>query len=235
MLRLYHRAQAWALPAVTAAALLAGAPSASAATTPTIYFNGTTGGGGSVSYAGAGGAVSGNNIRIDTLFGLDTPLNDGGGLTCEDCSLSFLTGANAYETPVWAFSPGGSFTVTGTMTDLGITESETLLSGSFNGPTFASRAGDSHIVVSGSVDVTLNDALAAFYGTSTLGLAVMTQIVSLEEPGVDLSTNGFEGTSTATAINSSFSVVPVPATLPLFLSALAGIAMIGRRPHSASA
>lgn len=234
MLRLYHTAQAWALPAVTAAALLAGAPSASAATTPTIYFDGATGGGGSVSYAGAGRALSGNNIRIDTLFGLDTPSNDGGDLTCENCSLSFVSGPNVYETPLWAFSPGGSFTVTGTVTDLGITESETLLSGSFNGPTFASKAGDSRIIVSGSVDVTLNDALAAFYGTSTLGLAVMTQIISLEEP-VDLSTNAFQGTSTATAVNSSFSVVPVPATLPLLLSALAGIAMIGRRPQSASA
>jgi hypothetical protein len=234
MLRLYRTAQAWALPAVTAAALLAGAPGASAATTPTIHFDEAIGGGGSVSYAGAGGAISGNNIRLDTLFGLGTPSNDGVPLACEDCSLSFVSGANEYETPVWAFSPGGSFTVTGTVAD-GDLEIVTgsLLSGSFNDTTFASKAGDSQIIVSGSLDVTLNDALADFYGTSTLGLAVMTQIISLAEP-IDLTAPAFEGTSTATAINS-FSVVPVPATLPLFLSALAGIAMIGRRAHSASA
>jgi hypothetical protein len=124
--------------------------------------------------------------------------------------------------------------VTGTVTDGDLEiASETLLSGSFNDTTLASKAGDSRIVVSGSVDVTLNDALAAFYGTSTLGLAVMTQIISLTEP-VDLTAPAFEGTSTAIGINS-FSVVPVPATLPLFLSALAGIAMISRRTHSAFA
>lgn len=234
MLRLYRTAQAWALPAATAAALLAGVPSAGAATTPTILFDDATVGGGTFSYAGAGGAVSGTNIRLDTVFGSSTPSNDGVALTCEDCSLSFVSGANDYETPIWAFLPGGSFAVTGVAKDgASAVATGTLLSGVFNDTTFASKAGSSHIIVSGSMDVTLNNALAAFYGTSTHGLAVMTQINSLAEP-VDLSSNAFQGTSVVTGINS-ISVVPVPTTLPLFLSVLAGIAMIGRRGHPASA
>jgi hypothetical protein len=234
MLRENRTAQAWMLVAAIAAALLAGVPDASAATLPTIRFEGSTIGEGSFSYDGAGGAINGTNIRINTLFGSGTPSNEGVSLTCEDCSLNFMSGANDYETPVWAFSPGGSFAVTGTAKD-GASEvaTGTLLSGFFNDMTFASKAGNSHIIVSGSMDVTLNDNLAAIYGTATDGFAIMTQIISLTEP-LDLSTNAFQGTSTHTAINS-FSVVPVPATLPLFLSALAGIAMISRRAHSASA
>lgn len=234
MLRLYRAAQAWVLPAATAVALLAGAPSAGAATTPTVHFDDATVGGGSFSYAGAGGVASGTNIRLDTIFGSATPSNNGVALACEDCTLSFVSGANKYETPSWAFLPGGSFAVTGTATDGALTiASGTLLSGSFNGTTFAAKAGNSHIMVTGSLNVTLDDALAGFYGTSTHGLAVMTQINSLAGP-VDLLDNTFQGTSTDTDINY-LSVVPVPATLPLFLSALAGIAMIGRRRHSACA
>jgi hypothetical protein len=199
-----------------------------------ILFDDAIIGGGSFSYDGTGGAVSGANVRLDTVSGSGTASNDGAALACEDCTLSFVSGANDYETPIWAFLPGGSFAVSGTAKDGALAiASGTLLSGSFNDTTFASKAGNSHINVSGSMDVTLNDALAAFYGTSRHGLAVMTQINSLTEP-VDLSTNAFQGASTDTDINY-FSIVPVPATLPLFLSAMAGIAMIGRRGHPASA
>ena len=234
MLRLNLAARAWVLPAVSAAALLAGVPGAGAATTPTILIDDAAVEGGSFSYDGAGGAVTGANIRLDTVFGSGTASNDGVALTCEGCTLSFVSGANDYETPIWAFSPGGSFALTGTAKD-GLSEiaSGILLSGDFNDTTFASKAGNAHINVTGSMDVTLDAALAAFYGISTHGLAVMTQINSLLGP-VDLSTNAFQGTSTDTDINY-LSAVPVPATLPLFLSALAGIAMIGRRSHAGSA
>jgi hypothetical protein len=233
MLRLYRTAPAWALPAATAAALLAGVSSAGAATIPMILFDDGAVGGGSLSYAGAGGAVSGTNIPLVNIIGSSTPSNDEAELTCEDCSLNFVSGANDYETPIWAFLPGGSVAVTGVAKDDALAVATgTLLRGVFNDTTFVSEAGSSRITVSGSMDVTLNDALAAFYGTSTQGLAVMTQINSLAEP-VDLSSNAFQGTSVLTGINS-LSAIPVPTTLPLFLSALAGITMISRRGHPAS-
>ena len=234
MLRLNRALQACALSAASAAALLAGVPDAGAAATPMVLFDDATVDGGSFSYSGRGGAVSGANIRLDTIFGSGTASNDGVALTCEDCTLSFVSGANDFETPIWAFSPGGGFAVTGTAKN-GALEiaSGTLLSGVFNDTTFASKAGNAHINLSASLDVTMDDALAEFYGTSTHGLAVMTQIHSLLTP-VDFSTRAFQGTSTDTDINY-LSALPVPATLPLFLSALAGIAMIGRRHISASA
>jgi hypothetical protein len=197
-----------------------------------VLFDNATVEGGSFSYNGAGGAITGANIRLDIVFGSGADLNDGKALTCEGCTLSYVSGGNDYETPIWAFSPGGSFTVTGTAKDGALAiATGTLLGGSFNDTTIASKAGNAYINVSGSVEVTLHEALAAFYGTSTHGLAVM---INLLRGPVDPSTNAFQGTSTDIDINY-FSIVPIPATLPLFLSALAGIAMIGRRSHSASA
>ena len=97
MLRLIQAAQGCALSAVSIAALLAGIPDAGAATTPTVLFDDATVDGGSFSYEGTGGALSGDNIRLDTILGAGTASNDGVALTCEDCTFGFVSGHNTHS------------------------------------------------------------------------------------------------------------------------------------------
>ena len=88
--------------------------------------------GGTISYDGSGGALIGSDILFDSVTGLGTPKNSGVTFTISEGKLNFITGANNTEGPdEWTFASGGSFTLTGTVTDGTTTASGTLLSGTF--------------------------------------------------------------------------------------------------------
>src|SRR5438128_9093317 len=105
-----------------------------------IDFQGA--GGGTVSYAGTGGALSGINIAIGTVLGINTPVNsDPLGYHVTDGYLNFQTGSLvSYDsgTTTYTFDGGGSFTLTGGVSAAGINSTTNaaptvLLSGSFLG------------------------------------------------------------------------------------------------------
>src|SRR5687768_4296997 len=66
--------------------------------------------GGTLSYDGAGGALVGTDISMDTITASGVP--NPGILTCVGCVLNFTTGANTLEGPAfWNFASGGTFTI----------------------------------------------------------------------------------------------------------------------------
>lgn len=231
MIDVKRRLRAWALSAAGAAGLIASVHGAEAAAVPAILFDDAGVEGGTLSYDGNGGPLIATGVLLDIVLGVGTPANSGLALACEACTLTFETGANASESAsLWTFLPGGTISVSGTAKDGPSTiATGTLLSGVFNDTTYAFQQGSLNINLSGSMDALLAPALAALYATPATGLAVLTQI-NLKGP-IDPLTNAFSGTSTDTDINY-YSVVPVPAALPLFLTALAGIVMIGWRRTS---
>jgi hypothetical protein len=88
---------------------------------PTIDFNidGLTPG--TISYAGGGAPLVGTNIEVDTVTGLDTPLNAGAQYACIGCLLNFSTGnfiqyvSYTSFSGEYQFAPGspGPITITG--------------------------------------------------------------------------------------------------------------------------
>ena len=102
---------------------------------PTITFDTTPGGaGGTLTYDGLGGPLVGTGIVFVDILGVDTPLNSGDLMDCVGCSLAFTTGNNIQEGPAqWIWAGGGSFTLTGSVPDLGLPAGSVLLSGSFTG------------------------------------------------------------------------------------------------------
>lgn len=234
MIDVKRRVRARALSAAGAAGLLVSVSSAEAAAIPTILFDDAGVGGGTLFYDGNGGPLTTTGALLDVVVGLGTAANSGLALTCEDCALSFTTGANVSESAsFWTFLPGGNLTVSGTAKEGASTiATGTLLSGLFNDTTYVFQQGSLNINVSGSMNVTVNPALAAFYATPANSLAVITQI-NLKQ-AIDPITHAFSGTLTDTDINY-YSVVPVPAALPLLLTALAAIVMLGWRRTSGPA
>ena len=230
MIDVKRRLRAWALSAAGAAGLLASVQGADAATIPTILFDDAGIQGGTLSYNGNGGPLTATGVLLDIVLGLGTAINSGLALACEACTLTFETGANAsVSASLWSVLPGGNVTVSGIAKDGPATiATGMLLSGVFNDTTYAFQQGSLNINVSGSIDAMVDPALAAFYAVPANGLAVLTQINL--KGAIDPFTNAFFATATDSDINY-YSVVPVPAALPLFLTALAGIVIIGwRRP-----
>ena len=98
--------------------------------------------GGNLFYNGAGGAAIGTSIDFDNV---SIDLNDDSSVDatyqCVNCTLSFTTGGNTDEDPLYLFANGGTFELEGQIFD-GATlvadstgDASFLLSGSFAGPT----------------------------------------------------------------------------------------------------
>jgi hypothetical protein len=149
-------------------ALVVGAWSTSAQAA-TITFD-QIANGGSLSYDGAGGALVGTDITMDTITGSGVP--NPGVLTCVGCVLNFTTGPNTAENPgSWTFASGGSFVITGSAFDgLNLVASGNLLTGHFNGaPSTPSVIGGGPILVAfGFGPDEKNPDLLAFFGVSSV-------------------------------------------------------------------
>jgi hypothetical protein len=208
-------------------ALAVGAWSASAQAA-TITFASLLGAGGTLSYDGAGGAMIGGSIGLDTVVGGGTPSNAGVILACVGCELSFTTGGNTLEgPPVWTFGGNaalGSFTITGSIPLLGI--SGTLLTGSV-----AIGSALNFGQLTGSVlgpDIKRPE-LVAFYGLTGYEFTYAnTDIVLTPTIGAD---GSFTGTvETATVTNTATTPVPeYGSTMTLLGLGLLGLGTLRRK------
>ncbi len=113
-----------------------------------IEIDQTGASGGTVSYGGIlGTAASGSGIMFNLIEGVGTPFNAGAQLTCNPCTLTFTTGPSTSEGPThWAWGPGGTFTLSGTIPLSGANPTwpgftGTILTGTFDSMTADGSAG----------------------------------------------------------------------------------------------
>jgi hypothetical protein len=210
------------------AAVLALAPLA--ANAAIVEFDDPFGAGGTISYDGST-VLSGSGIPLQTITGKGTPVANGATLVIQNGSLNFTTGTILTEPGVgssgYTWNGGGSFTITGSVAALGL--SGTLLSGTFLSPVSALPTVlpvGSLLVFSGYAQSTLVGQLAQYFGIAGDGSLALTGI-SFGVPNAFAPDGSFSLASTNTDVD--FFPVPVPAALPLFLTALAGIGVIARR------
>src|SRR5262245_22875255 len=134
------------------------------------FGTGLAGAGGHMTYGGAGGALEGTNILIGVMTAVGTPVQDGIHLTtgAGSCAfptycaeLDFVTGAlDSYSNGVYAFKPGGSFTIKGGVLGSGLSN-EVLMWGTFTGDSVLD-GGQLKFNASGSDSV--NPALLSYLG-----------------------------------------------------------------------
>jgi hypothetical protein len=181
-----------------------------------LKFDDPTLPGGTVSYDGAGGAALGTAILLQSIQGLDTPLNDGVTLTCDGCTLNFATGANISEGPtLWNFGSGGTITVTGAVPALGLGAGSLLLSGTFSGTPNEITAGDGFGLFAALGTDVKNDELAAFFGLDPLGFTFGTTNI---QTATTVGANGsFSGTVVNADLNNTQAIVVPQAATGLLL------------------
>jgi hypothetical protein len=148
--------------------------------------------------------------------------------------LTFTTGAYAGTGGSWNFLTGGSFTLSGGISALGLASTTTLLQGTFGSVSIAVQqlsGGLFYDTVSGSFTGTLNDALEQHFGLSSTSVAgEMSFSFFVDGP---LGSSGFSLSSADSPGGGSGSgstdPVPVPSALLLFTPGLLGLAAIRKR------
>jgi hypothetical protein len=183
---------------------------------------------GTISYAGGAAPLIGAGIDVDSIVGLDTPLNADAPILCDSCSLEFTTGGS---TGGWNFSNGGTIDIIGGVADAGIAGDSTLLSGSFNSASVTDIGGgifNFKIAGASFLDIKHPDLLAYFglpEGSYQGGLNISFNTIG----GIPNTGEAFTSDTlfSGDVINSP--VVPVPAAVWLFGSGLLGLIGVARR------
>jgi opacity protein-like surface antigen len=129
--------------------------------------------GATVTYAGGAKPFNAMNITISNVEGIDgTPFKNGVTLNITKGLLDFTTGnlTGTSTSPVaWIFGSGGTISITGGISALGIAKGSTLLSGNLVGGTIlVSSYHPTYTVLTASIyfSDTLDPKLAAYYGVS---------------------------------------------------------------------
>lgn len=199
----------------------------------TLTFDQSGPSGGTLAYGGEGGPLTGSGIGFDEITA--------GGVTlvCVDCTLSFVTGANTSEGPVYIWDGGGSFVLTGSAVDPGgdgvlgggddvvvAPVGTTLLAGQFQGPVVGAPGGGG-IIISGSGLDTKNFDLLIYLGLDP-NQGFIFQNTEIASSGFNPGGNGgFNVTVTEADITNT--PVPEPGTLSLLAAGLVGAALVRRR------
>jgi hypothetical protein len=186
---------------------------------------------GNISYAGGSAGLVGSGITVGQILPISTGINGSSTLDCTSCVLSFNTGGLISETPdgTYTFGSGGSFTLTGTVAGLGITN-QTLLSGSFDADTSVTYAFSNFLpsfkLAAGYFSTNLNKAITDYYGIPATppaysGALDIIFLASANPDGSFAGSTVLGGTIAAT--------VPEPFTIVLLGTVLLGCIAIARR------
>jgi hypothetical protein len=181
---------------------------------------------GSIDYTNGNSALIGTDIDVDSVVGLDTPLNDSVLSICDVCTLNFSTGNfDSYDGTTWTFMGGGSIEIVGGVDfpDLpasgDVPTGTTLLTGSFNeARVIELPSGEFEFSIFGGSFIDTKDPdLLAYYGLPTevdynggLNISFSAQ------------TNGSGGFNSTSLFSGDIvnTPVPLPAAAWLLLGAL---------------
>lgn len=127
---------------------------------------------GLIKFAGGSSVLDGEDIGVDAVTGLNTPLNGPNTrLPVTGGDLSFQTGkflgGNAAGTQ-WDFGSGGVLNLKGAVPSLGIPANSDLLTGQFSDPTFVRSLNGGDLKVQGGAFFSIvNEKLASYFGLPT--------------------------------------------------------------------
>jgi hypothetical protein len=206
---------------------------ADAAMLPATSIEFELSGGGSINFTGGLNPLIGSGIISTSVTGnyegsqLPLVINNG--------RFSFTTGAfMGRDDDTWTFGPGGTLSLIGGVNESGINiaDGTVLMSGSFIGPITVVRAFGADTfsinIGSGSFSDSKNPILASYFGLSESPFTGVFTIVFWATTGKE---NSLTSTSvdTGTLINYPVSSVPVPPSLLLLGSGLAGFIVLRRK------
>ncbi len=199
----------------------------------------------SISYAVTGGSSSsivynpsadaflhGNNLTVTTVTGTDTPLNSGTNHSIVGGLLNFQTGAYTSQSQgVWNFGGGGTISMTGGISDIGLPNNSTLLTGSFLSATVTELPVGSFRfdIVGATFGDSDNPNIYQYFGVPAG--SICSNAMSLSFLATSIGSTGFtSGNNTiAGQVVDTPTPTPIPAAAWLLGSGLLGLAGIRRR------
>jgi len=170
---------------------------------------------GTLSYDGNGGALVGRDISF-SFVSANTPGTQS--LDCNDCRLNFTTGSNITEGAIYQFNGGGSFALTGNVTDMGgaTVADGSLLSGMFSkgSAQFTKLPRNSGSFVGYGTNSVNND-LATFFGLDSDSIFNFLTTEFSTGKLTFASNGGFSGNVTAADLQA-INDVPEPQEMAMF-------------------
>ena len=183
----------------------------------------------------------GDNIDVDSLFGINTSLNNGVSTDCDACLLNFDTGGLTnydVDNSQWTFSGGGTISITGGLDFVNndivadLAPGNELLTGTFVEATVISLAtgGFEFAILGASFEDIKHPSILEYYGFNPNtqfvgGLNISFLIDNAPTSEGEFSSNTlFSGN-----LVNNVTAVPLPATLFLMISSLVGLGFTARR------
>ncbi len=229
-----NRTRRFRLAAALATVLLSGRVAAPRAHAADLGFTlGPQSATGLIGYAGGKSPLVGENIGVNSVTGLNTPLHGPSTtLNLTGGELNFSTGNfQGGSSTQWTFAPGGVLTLSGMIPSLGINTTSDLLTGHFTDPSYVQSLNGGGLKEQGGAFFSVvNPTLASYFGLPTgvvLYSGGLTTLFNAKGTAPDaFSSDGFTG-GTLTV-----SPVPEPGTLFVFGAFAVGAIVWSRKTRS---